>query len=241
MKKILIGLASVCVCLNVHAAEVKRPLQSGIAIQPGEPIVVAIQTDKPMEIGWTVDQAAPCSSPCIEAIDTSSRNKDVISSDRGGSKIYRPKDGMIKVEYRNTISRAVTIDIYKVERVCDSEAEACEFLNLNELGDWLVYKIGKFTSIQTSKDGSYSTIEGSTTRGKQFILKAVWWVDDAEENPDQCQEDIAQYIKEGVPISRYSPYILSGRSAAKDKTVLAYIDACIANGSDFAVPGKYVY
>lgn len=241
LRRILIGLTVWIVSLNAYATEVRSTLQSGVEIKPGEPMVIAIQSQRPMEIGWTVDHAAPCDSPCIGSVDMSSRNKDVLSSDTGASQLYRPKDGTIKIEFRNLIDRPVTIDIYMVEQVCDSGAEACEFLKLDELGDWLVYKIEKFTSIETSKDGSYSKIEGSTTRGKIFTLMAVWWFDGSEENTGECQDEIVRYIQERSPISEYSPYILSGRSAAKNKSVLVNIDTCAPNGSDFAVPDAHVF
>lgn len=241
MKWLVVCLVAVFFCINAGAAERRVVYQSGVEIRPGEPVVVAIQTGQSMDIGWEVNETSPCDRTCIEAVDMHNRNKSLAASDKGAVRRYESREGKIKIEFRNTIDRPVFIDIYKVENVCDSESEACEFLKLNELGDWLVFKIEQFVSIETSKDGSYSTITANTSRGKLVFFIVVWWIDEPDEKTEECREEITGYINQGTSFVEYSPYILSGRSVSKTKSILAYIDTCMANGSDFNVPEKYVY
>ena len=76
----------------------------------------------------------------------------------GGSKMYEPADGKIAVEYKNVSWQPVTIDVYRMVRICD--AESCRFLDNTKEGHTLVFKINELKSITTSKDESYSVISG---------------------------------------------------------------------------------
>ena len=132
----------------------------------------------------------------------------------------------------------MTIDVYKVERVCD--AEACVFLKSSDKGKWLVFKVDEFKSIETSKDESYSVITGITTAGKEFTVKAVWWTDN-NNSPFTCYKTIGDYLKNQTPKEEYAPYILSGSSVGQGEIILKDVDTCVPKAPHFGVPQENVY
>jgi hypothetical protein len=88
--------------------------------------------------------------------------------------VYEPASGRISVEYKNLSQEPVTIDVYRIQRICD--AEACQFLDGSKNG--LVSKVDEFKAIATTKDGSYPVISGVAESGRPFRIHAVWWTDD---------------------------------------------------------------
>ncbi len=94
--------------------------------------------------------------------------------------------------------------MYRVKRTCD--AEACRFLDDTKNGRWLVFKVGEFTSIATSKDGSYSVISGMTIAGRPFTFKAAWWTDDkATAMMVNCSPFVKKYLDNHTPNEQYRP------------------------------------
>lgn len=240
MRQIIVLACLLVWGISAHAAVNKIPVESGIELQAGESRTVTIASDDVLEIGWTAVQKTRCTMHCVEAVDKSGGYEYAIATDIGASMKYTPKDGKIVIEYRNKAAdHAVTIDIYKTERVCD--AEACAFLGrADKDGHWMVYKIGEFKSIETSKDGSYSTISGVTVAGKEFTSKFVWWSDD-NNGLFSCYKWIEKYLSEGTPISEYAPYVLAGKSLEDDRTVMQSVDTCAPKAPNFGASEESVF
>ena len=223
---------------STEAAKKKTPYKDGIRIGPGESQTVTIASDVPMEIGWKAVQEPKCTMNCVEAVDKTGDNELAVATDLGAYFKYHPRGGKITVEYRNKADHPVVINVYTIQRSCD--AEACSYLNGNANGRWLVYRIGKFTAIETSKDRSYSTIAGVTTEGKPFTVKALWWTDNPE-GSFQCAKSIDRYLKENVSETEYAPYILSGKTLGDDPSVLQSIDTCSPKAPNFGVSPENVF
>lgn len=238
MKMIMSVLFAVIFAMNAQAAVTNVPIESGIELKPGESRTITVDSDQALEIGWSAVQKPKCAMHCVEAVDKSGGFEYTIATDLGASTNYTPKDGKIVIEYRNKADHPVTIDVHKVERVCD--AEACAFLKDGEKGHWLVYKIGQFKSIENSKDRSYSTITGVTAAGKDFTVKVVWWSDN-NNGLFTCWKGIGQYISDNVPPGEYAPYILSGASLGDDKSILQNVDTCAPKAPKFGVPEENVF
>ena len=120
------------------------------------------EATQPTEIGWRAVQAKPCSSNCVEATDVRDGVKYSMATRLGAAMTYTPSAGKITIEYKNVSDEPVTINVYRVRRTC--EAEACKFLPEGQKRRWLVFKVDEFTSIETSKDESYSLISGRTIK-----------------------------------------------------------------------------
>ena len=223
-----------------YAAVNHVPVKSGLALAPGQSYTVRISADKPQEIGWTAVQAKPCTTNCVEATDLNGQIHYSVATALGASKIYTPNAGSIGIEYKNVSSEPVTIDIYRIERTC--EAEACRFLNSDDKGRWLVFKVAAFKSITTSKDESYSVISGVTTAHRPFTIKAVWWSDNKNGFRFHCADFIKRYLDNRTPPEKYSPYILSGHAIGEDPgIVMKSLDACVPNAPNYGVPEANVF
>ncbi len=158
----------------------------------------------------------------------------------GASRKYTPASGKISVEYKNVSSEPVTIDVYRVQRTC--EAEACKFLDEDQKGRWLVFKVDEFKSIVTSKDGSYSVISGVTITGRPFSLRAVWWTDDKTALMVNCAPFVTRYLDSHTPKEQYRPYVISGQAIGEAADiVLKSIDTCAPKAQNFGVPDKNVF
>ena len=185
-----------------RAAVVHVPVKSNLVLQPGEAYTVTLAATAPEEIGWATVQAKPCTTPCVQAVDITGGVNYTIALPLGGSMKYTPVAGKITIEYKNMSTEPVTINVYRVHRTC--EAEACKFLDDHQTSSWLVFKVDEFTSIATSKDGSYSVISGVTIAGRPFTVSAVWWTDEKKAFAVDCSPSIQKYLdnhtpKESVP------------------------------------------
>lgn len=127
-----------------------------------------------------------------------------------------------------------------MHRTCD--AEACKFLDKDAKGRWLVFKIGAFQSITTSKDGSYSVISGAAMSGRPFTIRAVWWTDDSKAFRFSCPTFIKRYLDTHTPAEKYRPYILSGQAIGDGSNiVLRSVEECVPNAPHFGVPDANVF
>ena len=221
-----------------HAAIEKMPIKSNVELNPGQVELITIDSNEEMEVGWDAVQEKKCTMHCVEATDKSGGYEYKIATDLGASMKYRPVNGQIRIEYKNISDQPVLINVHQVKRTCD--AEACAFIDETEKGRGLVFKIGRFLSIETSKDESYSIISGITTEGDAFTVKAVWWTDN-NSFAFNCHKHIKRYLDEKTPKEEYSPYILSGSAIGFKEIILRNVDTCAPKAPHFGVPEENVY
>jgi hypothetical protein len=201
---------------------------------------VTLQTTDTVEIGWHATQARPCTTNCVQTTDVTSATKDSMATALGASRKYTPVAGKVSIKYKNVSTEPVTIEVYRIERVCD--AEACAFLTAREQGRWLVFKIEEFTALTTSQDGSYSIISGITANGKPFSFRAVWWTDDRNAIGVNCAPFVKRYLDNHTPKEQYRPYVISGQAVGDPAhLVLKAIDTCAPKAPNFGVPDQNVF
>jgi hypothetical protein len=216
------------------------PIKSGLVLKPGEASTIALDAAEPVEIGWQAVQAKPCTTNCVQVTDLSGATKSRFATAMGASAKYTPASGKISIEYKNVSGEPVTINVYRVKRTCD--AEACKFLDEHLKSSWLVFKVGEFTSITTSKDESYSVISAVTLAGRPFSFRAVWWTDDKATLLVNCAPSVKKYVDNHTPKEQYRPYIISGQAVGETaRIVLKSIDTCAAKAPNFGVPEKNVF
>lgn len=223
-----------------HAAVEHVSIKSNVHLKPREAYTITVEATQPTEIGWQAVQAKPCLTNCVQATDVTGGINYTIATRLGASMKYTPASGKITVEYKNVSSEPVTINVYRVHRTC--EAEACRFLDESRKGRWLVFKVDQFTSIETSKDESYSIISGVTPAGRPFSFKAVWWTDDKGNLGVNCAPFVKRFLDTHTPKERYSPYIISGQAVGEaDTIILKSIDTCAPKAPNFGVPEENVF
>jgi hypothetical protein len=223
-----------------RAAVVHVPIKSSLPLKPGEAYSISIAATEPIEIGWQAVQTKRCTSNCVQATDLSGGINQTIATALGASMKYTPANGKISIEYKNVSTEAVTINVYKVQRTC--EAEACKFLDGRQKGQWLVFKVAEFKSIETSKDESYSVISGLTLAGRPFTFRAVWWTDEKAALLVNCAPSVRKYLETHAPKEQYSPYVISGQAVGDAvNVVLTSIDTCAPKAPNFGVPEKNVF
>lgn len=223
-----------------HGAVVYVSIKTGVVLRPGETFTLTLQATEPTEIGWQAVQAKRCTANCVQATDLAGGLNYAIATPLGASMKYRPVAGRISIEYKNVSGEPVTIDLYRVKRTC--EAEACRFLDEGQKGRWLVFKIDEFTSITTSKDGSYSVISGVAESGRPFSFRAVWWTEDKTALVVNCAPFVKGFLDHHTPKEQYRPYVISGQAVGEpDKVVLKSIDTCAPKAAKFGVPEKNVF
>jgi hypothetical protein len=223
-----------------HSAVVHVPLQSSLVLKPGQVRTITVDAAGPMEIGWQTVQENRCTMNCVQATDLTGGANYTIATPMGASMRYTPAFGKISVEYKNVSSEPVTINVYRIQRTC--EAEACKFLEEGEKSHWLVFKVDEFSSITTSKDGSYSVISGVTTAGRHFTFTAVWWTDEKRAFMVNCAPFVVKYLANHVPKEQYRPYIISGQIVRESPdVVLKSIDTCAPKALNFGVPEGNVF
>lgn len=218
----------------VHVA-----IRSGVVLQPNQAYTVTVQASSPTEIGWEAVQGKHCPTDCVQATELVGRTHMTFAAALNGVTKYAPADGRISIEYRNISNQPVTINIFRVHRTC--EAEACRFLDKDAKDRWLVFRIGNFKAITTSKDGSYSVISGSTISGRPFTVRAVWWTE-SKASRFSCSVFIQRYLDNHTPAESYRPYILSGQAIGDgNNIVLRSVDTCVPNAPHFGVPEANVF
>jgi hypothetical protein len=210
------------------------PIKSSILLNPGESYTAQIEASAPAEIGWTVNQAKPCTTNCIEATELTRNTHFGFATALGGSKEYPPVSGKIAVQYKNISHEPVTIDVYRIQRTCD--AEACRFFDSAKKGHTQVFKIDELKSITTSSDGSYSLISGVAMSGRPFKVRIIWWSDDPKAFYPHCAPWIKRYIDNHTPKEQYRPYVISGVEVGEgDSLVLKSVDDCVSKADHFGV------
>jgi hypothetical protein len=233
-----------------HASVERLPIKSTLVLKPAETYRVSLDATEPVEIGWTV-QGKACTTNCIQAEEADWRDfpagghiRYTIAASVGASKKYQPVSGKITVEYKNISNDPVTLDIYQIRRICDSEA--CKFVAGAQKGRSLVYKVDEFKAIETSNDGSYSDISGVIVDGRPFHVKVLWWTDDKMTASGflskSCVRWIKKWVGEHTPKEKYRPYILAGLATGEgNDIVLTSVDNCSGPAPNYQTPDQNVF
>jgi hypothetical protein len=225
------------------------PIESSLLLKPAETYRVELDATEPAEIGWTV-QGRACATNCIQAdevwrgLPAGGRVQYTIAASVGASKIYQPVSGKITIEYKNISNDPVTLDIYRLKRLCDSEA--CNFFVAGQKGHSLVYKVDEFKAIETSNDASYSDISGVVVGGRPFHVKVLWWTDDRMSGSGflskSCIRWITKFVTEHWPKEKFAPYILAGRAIGDGSDmVLTSIDNCSGPAPNYQVSDQNLF
>ena len=225
---------------TAHATVRHIPIKSGVVLKPGEVYTAQVESSKTVEMGWTAVQAKRCSTNCIEVNQVGGRFG--YATGLGGSKKYEPIDGKVVVEHKNVSQEPVTIDVYRMVRICD--AESCQFVDTAKKGHTLIFKAREFKSITTSKDGSYSVISGVAESGRPFRFRAVWFTDDKNfmNLKMGCTTWIKRYVDNHTPTEQYRPYLISGQNVGDgNNIVLTSIDACVAKAEHYGASERDVF
>ena len=213
------------------------PIKSSLALQPGQAYTVQLDSSVPVEVGWTTSKSTPCSTNCIQVTEITRTPQFSYATGLGGSKEYLPVSGKIGVEFKNVSQQAVTIDVYRIQRVC--EAESCKYFDSTKKGHTQVFKIDELKSITTSSDGSYSVISGVAMSGRPFRLRIIWWSDDPKAFYPHCAPWIKRYVDNHAPKEQYRPYIISGVEVGDgDNLILKSVDDCVPNAPHFGVASE---
>ena len=239
--KILTGLLILGVGM-AHATVRHVPIKSGVVLKPGEVYRAQVETAKPVEIGWSAVQKKPCTMNCVEATQVGGNSHFAFATALGGSKSYDPTDGKVVIEYKNVSREPVTIDVFRLVRICD--AESCKFVDETKKGHTLVFKVKEFKSITTSADRSYSVISGVVESGRAFRMYAIWYTDDKTfmNLEGGCTTWIGRYVDGHWPPEKYRPYVISGESVGdENRILLKHIDACVGHADHYGVEEKNVF
>lgn len=235
----IIGLLIVCGGL-AHATVRHVPIKSGVVLKPGEAYTAQIDSTTSVEIAWTAVQAKPCTMDCIRMTLVSNPNPLPFSAARGAEGNYTPTNGKIVVEYKNVSEQPVTIDVYRIVRICD--AQACRLFDSSNKGKRLVFKIDEFKSITNSDDTSYSVISGVAESGRAFRAYIVWWTDEKGSGFMGCPRFIKGYVDSHTPKEQYSPYVIAGQNVGDgNKIVLKSVDTCVPRASHFGASEQSVF
>lgn len=232
-------LAFCSAAIGAHGAVSRIPIRSNLVLQPGAASTITLTAGEATEIGWQPMQPQRCATECVQATELTGTIHASISAPMGFAKKYQPESGKISVEYKNVSREPVTITVYRVKRTC--EAEACRFLDPSQKTRWLVFKVSEFRSITTSKDASYSMIDGNVMSGRPFRIRAIWWTDDKGAVRVDCSPFVQRYLANHVPKEQYQPYIISGQATGEAPNLLLRVDTCAPRAPHFGVPEANVY
>jgi hypothetical protein len=235
---------------TAYATVERLPIKSSLMLKPNETYLVALDTTEPVEIGWTV-QGKACPTNCIQSEEVGGRDlpsgghiRYTIAASVGASKIYKPVSGKITIEYKNVSNDPVTFDIYRLKRICDSEA--CKLFVGGQKSHSLVFKVDEFKAIETSSDASYSDISGVVVGGRPFRIKVLWWTDDRMSGSGflskSCIRWITKFVTEHWPKEKFAPYILAGQAIGDGSDmVLTSIDNCSGPAPNYQAPEQNVF
>ncbi len=239
---ILVGMRVLIVlgCIGIASAKVTHvPIKSGAVLKPNEAYTLKLDASEPTEIGWLAVQPKPCTTNCVQVTEFRDGLSYSMATKLGSSQKYRPTNGKISVEYKNLSTEPVTIDVFRIERVCD--AEACRFIDQSQKARTLVFLVDEFKSITTSKDGSYSIISGSVVSGRPFRIKAVWWTEEKTQFMVNCAPFVQSFLDNHTPKEKFRPYVIAGQAIGEgNHIVLKSIGSCAPKAAHYgASPDEF--
>lgn len=178
------------------AARTVEYFRKDISIASGKTHPFEIQSQDPVTVKWQNKQEPECQDNCVEARQIGNPIDLVVSGQYGAAYDFQPIDGAIRLEFKNISQQPVVIDIYSEKEVCD--AEACEILKSKgieypfDYGEIdFGYKrvlLARVDKMETSKDGSYSRVQGETIYGTPFDVILIWWLIEQPSFGAMCRE-----------------------------------------------------
>jgi hypothetical protein len=225
---------------TAHATVRHVPIRSGVLLKPGEAYTAEVESSSPVEIGWTAVQATACTMDCIRMTLVSNPSPLPFSAALGAVGNYSPTNGRIAVEYRNVSQQPVTIDVYRIVRICD--AASCRLFDSSNKGKRLVIKIDEFKSITNSADTSYSVISGVAESGRAFRIHVVWWTEEKGSGFMGCPRFIKGWVDNHTPKSQYRLYVIAGQNVGDENNIiLKSLDTCVPHADHFGASEQTIF
>jgi hypothetical protein len=225
---------------TVHADVIRTDVEPNLSIAAGETknIVMESEYGKPIETFWQTLSPEECTtSACIKFQEKGS-SFDYDSFNGQGT--HEPIDKKVTLSFTNQSKTPVTIKLTRIEKTCT--AEVCRLILIPDTQDWKVVRIQKLKALQTSEDGSYSTLQGVTTKGKEFDITLAWWF----YKPSSFM-NCPKYIKSWIdkPKPEYAPYVIAGSTLVpnvknKNRFILS-VDTCTKKAGNFNAPKESEY
>jgi hypothetical protein len=230
----------ILICTTVYADIIHTDVNSGLKVTPGEikNIIIESEYGKPIEIFWQTISPEECtSSACIKFQEKGS-HFDYESFN--GQGVHKPVDKKVRLSFTNQSKTTVTIKVIRIEKTCT--AEICDLILTPETQNWKVVRIQELKQIKNSKDGSFSTLQGITTTGKEFDITLVWWFYEPSMFMG-CSKNIKRWIDKPDPED--SPYVIAGNTLVpniknKNRFILS-VDTCSKNAGNFNAPKESEY
>ncbi|MFI5182625.1 MAG: hypothetical protein ACHQPI_14680 [Thermoanaerobaculia bacterium] len=105
------------------------------------------------------------------------------------------------------------------------------------LPSWYVFKIRQLRAVTDSTDGTFATIEGVTTQGREFRIKVVW----ADVFRESHRRAVDGWIKRSkAEFEAGIPYVIAGEVINRDPLTIRP-DTVVANAAGFGAPPRNVY
>ena len=238
-------LYSIFICtlfmISIANADVIRTdVASNLSIAPGETKVIVMESEygKPIETFWQTLSPEECTgSACIKFQEKGS-NFDYDSFNGQGT--HELIDKKVTLSFTNQHKTPVTIKLTRIKRTCT--AEVCSLIHTPDTQDWKVVRIQELKELQTSEDGSYSTLQGVTTKGKEFDITLAWWFYEPSMSMS-CSKYIKRWIDKSSPEN--APYVIAGSTLVPNvknkKRFILSVDTCTKKAKDFNAPKENEY
>lgn len=225
---------------SAYADIIRTDVESNLSIAAGETrnIVMLSEYGKPIETIWQTLSPEECTrSACIKFQEKGS-SFDYDSFNGQGT--HEPINKKVILSFTNKTKSAVTIKLTRIEKTCT--AEVCHLILTADAQDWKVLRIQELKEIQTSEDGSYSTLHGVTTAGKEFDVTLAWWFYEPSMFMG-CSKSIKRWIDKPDP--DYAPYVIAGSTLVPNvknkKRFILSVDTCAKKAENFNAPKESEY
>ncbi|GEM_PF-2843381 len=236
---------SIFICLlfvSAASADVIRTdVEPALSIAPDETKVIVIESKygKPVELFWQTLSPESCkNSACVKFKE---KNASFDFASFNGQGTYDATDNKVTLSFTNQTKTPVTLQLTKIERTCT--AEICDLILTTDTQDWKVVRIQEFIEIKNSEDGSYSILQGVTTKGKKFEIILAWWFYEASSYSTSCPKFIQRWINK--PNRDYVPYVIAGSSLVPNiknkKQFILSVDTCTKKAVNFNAPKDSEY
>ncbi len=225
---------------TVNADVIRTNVEPDLSISPGETkeVVLVSEYGKPIETFWQTLSPEECTNSACIKFQEKGASFDYDSFNGHGT--HEPTDKKVSLSFTNQSKETVTIRLTKIERTCT--AEVCSLILTPETQDWKVVRIKEFKQLETSEDGSYSTLQGVTTKGKEFDITLAWWFYEPS-SFISCPKYIQRWIEKPKPEN--VPYVIAGSTLVPNiknkKRFILSVDTCTKKADKFNAPEESEY
>lgn len=220
---------------TVNAEVIRTDVASNLSIVPGETKYIVMESEygKPIETFWQTISPDECtSSACIKFQE---KGSSINYESFNGQGTHDPIDNKVTLSFTNRSKTPVTIKLTRIEKTCT--AEICSLIHTPDTQGWKVVRIQELKQIQTSEDGSYSTLQGVTTKGKEFDITLAWWFYEPSMFMG-CSKNIKRWIDKSNPED--APYVIAGSTLVPNvknkKRFILSVDTCTKKANNFNAP-----